>query len=501
LLLNFPFIVLILAYILNLFLWISNKFKFLLTYIKKHLKSRNYCFRIRRVMHKFNHYNQDVLWNDKKTDILMWEIFFTNNWEKVSPNDIFNFHWLSDDDIIKIVNEQLKIDIKTPSWIDKLNEIFFKSLKVYWDTIWRFKHYRLDIDKIESFNSFVDVLSFLKETNKESLHARKYCVIAKISRAVRKVLSAPLFNDLEWKHWYILSYLKEPLYLEQVWDDFLWHIFWWKEKINFLLTSRIKSFNSTVLKTLHDPKYDKAKDLKDGLWFTFKVDNWVHAIRLMQYVDSILESKNLSVSSKVTNLEDIIDWCWTNFRDDFLQKLKLSNTSRKLSTSDNYEDLKLIWELEWNISIEIKFVLKDCDNENGINFEPIYAMLKKDIEWNMIRQLKQYVDNHDLEWVVDDFLTNIEYHIESSPIKRWTSQKDYLLELFDDLKKDWYITWCSFCHISTLFWKRKIIKNWLIARLKDLLIEVKLESWDLVYTNMRAINLSEDWIYKKILRT
>ena len=452
------------------------------------------------IMSILNQYNQPSLTNFEKTQILM-QVKRSIKWsdELITPNDIFSVAWLGDCEIIDVINHNIKDDVRTEKWINAFNYIFFKWLHAYIQTIWRLRKYKINLSDFEEFTTSEDIINFLRVTEEESKKARIHCAITRFSRAADNVLNAPTLHMLEVKENEILWLLKEPLYLENVWDDYVWHYGWWKGKIIFVLSSRSKSVLSSTRKWVHDPKYDKAEDIKDWVWMTFKTETWAKAVKLMSYVDSILCESNLLVKWKWKKIPDILNSISWNLPIDFLSKLEDINMTTKSGTAEWYIDIKLVWFV-WSVPIEIKFSVLSSENENWINFQPIYKSLKWTIEWELIRSMNWYATLDDLKDVASNLIENIQQDLNESPIRRGTDVETYYREIWKDLKKLWFIeTEMKWAYIKTLKWKKSYLKTWLKNYFISKLIKKKLKTWKIVYVNTRAENLSNAEFYPEFL--
>ena len=445
-----------------------------------------------------NAYNQPKLTSFEKIQILM----AVKKWiewcdELITPNDIFSVAGLNDWEIIDVVNHNIKDDISTQKWMNAFNYIFFKWLHAYSQTIWRLKSHKIDINNFDEFNTPEEIIDFLRVTEWEWKKARIHCAITRFSRAADNVLNAPTLRMLESKERDIIWLLKDPLYLDNVWDDYIWHFGWGKSRIDFILSSRSKLFLSSTRKWVHDPKYDKAEDIKDGVWMTFKTETWQSAIKLMSYIDSILTESNLSIKWKGKEIPDILKNMSWNLSIDFLKKLKEIDMTTKSGTSDWYIDIKLVWFIWW-VPIEIKFVLLSSENEDWINFQPIYKWIKGTIEWELIRSMNWFATQAEIEEVAIDLIDNIQSHINESPMKRWTSIEKYYRELWLDLKNWWFIeSEEKWAYIKTLRWKKSLLYKWLTDYYISKLSKKKLPWWKIVYVNERAENLSKVDFYPK----
>ena len=421
------------------------------------------------------------------------EVPWTN--EKVTPNDIFSFSWLDDDTIIEVINKNLSIDIRTEEWLDALNYVFFKAVDAYTQTLWRNKEYKINIDDFEEFESINDVLEFARETEEDTTKARINCAIGKICRAIDDTLNTPTIQMLDTKMDTIISNLKHPLSLEQVWEDYVWYIWWGKKRIDFVLSARAKSILSCIRKGMWSAEYERMSEIKDGVGFTFKTKTWEEALSLMSYIDSLYSQDNLETKGKWEELLNIIKNQNINLSETFFEKLENIDMTTKSWTAKWYIDIKLVWYIWW-IPVEYKFSILSSENEDGVNFQPIYKWIKWSIEWEIIRTLNSYATEKDIKEAVLNLVENISAEIQQSPIKRWASVEEYYRELWLDLKEIGFINRkTKWDNIPTLNWRKKELKEWLRKYYISKLQKKKLKNWKIVYVNERAEELSKAGIY------
>lgn len=438
-------------------------------------------------------------------------------WNDVTVMDLFNIPLATDKWIIDFIKTRLNIDITSKEWIEKINALLKKALDLYERRY--LKNVPLKLKKL-NFKATQSILNFIKETKTNKTSWSINCAIAKVSYAVDDVLSnekvrRSLFLDRQ----FIQEHLERPFQIEEWYEDKNWNIYrnWkvtidWKI-INFKIIARQKWKESIMWKQLSDAKYYSIDEFKDLVWVTVYVESDWQAALMMQYIDQMIYKWKSSIKNKNwLDLQAVKSSVYLN--EEFYLKLeKETKTStseiseeekefneRKNITSENYREIKLVWNVELSLEewfksskypiwTEIKFVVGWHDNEKWLSLQTVYDYLKRFKEltrlWIPIRKI-------DVVNYINEFFDSIEENLK----KKNKSKQDYFNELFKDLHDLWYID-----NELILSWNpqstEKTLALWLYEYFLGKLVKIKLpHSKKEYYFDENILNMRDAWLYK-----
>lgn len=429
--------------------------------------------------------------------------------------DLSSIWNLSDQELLSKVEAVLRVKLSEYSSIVMLNRLFWEALKYLKEELF---YTDKEIGKMKEtiFHTSDDVIQFLRKT--KTHRGMMYCVITKVSQAIHNSYSQ--FNQRvkivkEKTEWVIQDKLLLPLRVEKINQDEIRGTEFIEEgngkimKIPYKIKRRIKSDASSTSKEIRDPKcftIDKASDLYG---MTFEVYSKDHILPLMQYISGFVfkkadfEVKNDKGMFTQDEIEDSL-----LLRDEFKAKILQWTKKRDKPESGDVQDIKLVSPLEKgkeieNMSLEIKFVLEENRNEEGLNMHGVYNYMKKISE--RIR-LEWYVDHQYLEKVAEKFLENLENILHENslrPEKDGDTALPYKEELFRALRDDQNaipknVRLRRNQHVISNI--DKYLHEGLVSYFKSRFIPVyRGESQRQVYyTNKRALKMSKGWLGVKL---
>lgn len=436
--------------------------------------------------------------------------------EDLTVLDLLNIPYLDDAQLIRFVENRLKIDLDSKKWIERVNLILQKSIDLIE------KRYQKRINaKIKwlKIRNKEDLINFLKETKTNKTSWFINCAIAKVWYAVNDILTNEhirqiWFLDREFIRLYMDKYFqpdrKEEY--EEYWVhyrkyNFVYEYNWEKKIISFRCITRQKWEESIVWKEIADPKYFAVDEFKDLVWSTIYVDNYTDAAILMQYIDQVVYSWEAKISNK--NWLDLEEVKKNIYLDEefYLRLEEQTKVSQKQKskdelvyeqtnkwTSTTYREIKLVWDcllpmsdsidssMKW-IWTEIKFVLNWQDNEQWLSLHNIYDIFKK---FRELTRLGIPIRKIDIVNYVNDFFNDIE-----KLLKKKNKDKDkYYQELYNDLKSKWFITSENI--------SEKELAIWLYKYFSSQLIPIRLwKSKKEYFFDKRWLNMRDLWLQKE----
>lgn len=471
-------------------------------------------------------------YSDDYSEIVKYHKPLTINGVDVTVMDLFNLPLYTDDfstdaDLIIFIKERLKIDVETPEWLHKINELFKKSKKFYEERY--LKTLPVKLTKLE-FKTVPSLLNFLRDTKRNKMSGAINCALSKIWYAIDDVLAnekvrRALFLDQQ----FISQHLEKPFQIEEWTEDQNGNIYRkWKviingNIINFKLIARQKWSESIMWKQLAEAKYYSVNEFKDLVGVTIYTDTAADAALMMQYIDQMIYKWKAKIKNK--DGIDLQAVQGLNLNDTFFNKLSKATSKsqsepeneeiseeekefneRKTSTSDKYKEIKLVWDVElsleeWRksskypIGTEIKFVIWWHDNESWISLQALYDYMKRFREltrlWIPIRQL-------DIINYVNDFFENIDEILK----KKNKEKHSYYKELYEDLFEKWFID--TPCNLSTTNanYAQQNEKNLALGLYKyfeSKLVKVRLpNSKKTYYFNEHILKMRDAWLYRDI---
>ena len=180
-------------------------------------------------------------------------------------------HDAEDWDIIKMINTDLWIDIRNAEWLYRINKSFRAAINLYgWfhiRQVFEKKNapYSL-IQTKEGFKNVQELVNFIRKAWISSWESRLYCLIIKVTSAVHDYIDWPLneLNLVDSNFWTIVF---NALWLTAAdWDtQYQWFIAW----IPTDVYGEPKSQESSVWKSLSNPKYQSSAKILDWIRYTF----------------------------------------------------------------------------------------------------------------------------------------------------------------------------------------------------------------------------------------
>jgi hypothetical protein len=464
-------------------------------------------------------YKNQITWEQKsetELNVLYWNnwkeyiwIEWVQHYEIVTKCDLINFNWLDDEWIVNLIQMELGLNINTNEWIRKMNHLIIDWLE-FLDKIWKSypNKYR---NNYNIFNSKADIINFCKKTTKEkTLEWFMNCVIAKSIWITHEILSNEELSDLAEKEKFLIQKLKnDPSFTFT--SENKWYLSTQKKKIYFSLVTRSKEVLSMIFKIWIDPKSYSSTEIKDWLWLTFYLFNKNDVLILMQYVGDILYEWEYEIKNKSFLTQKIIKESNSYLHQVFISNLWEIDNEKKTETSDLYSDVKQQWRVNvppknerddptsiWiDVGTEIKYDIYDSKNDDWLAFHAVYWHFK--IINLKCRLYQWFVWSNDLNDAVEKFFFDLDEELEKKNklVPEWKekTREKYLLELQQDLIKNWYILQKNKtrkCTENELF---EWLKKYYISKL----LNVRVWWWkNVYYTTRREYNLSLAWIRPKM---
>jgi hypothetical protein len=420
----------------------------------------------------------------------------------------------TDKELEEIVNENLKININSQCWLDKLNyyfrtakeEVFEKSaFKRIFDKKLKWKKYN---HILREFKSKSEAIAFLKKAwNKEfDAEWELKCIIAKLTSSVAENIRHSKNYESGKTQEEIVKSIMSNTYCSEVWRTIKWTI----SNMEFFLTWRPKSLISKVAKSMWNPEYSSASKCLDDQWFHFTpTKEWASQKEIKELAEKV-RNLFLSFGSKLRTLKTK----WMKIHDEELESFQKNYevviNDKKPWTSEYYgNELKFTLKYKW-LGTECKFTPLENKNQNWINLHSIYSLLQKEIIWYITRHFgDRCITDKDLKLIAEHFFENLQNSLNKTKEKEWTSKEDYLLnELWPDMQDKLRGRDGKTLIQTDVKTKNRNLDNnikrfllpWLIEYFKTKLIEIVTPEWEIIFTSERSKVLIECGFPKEIRR-
>ena len=417
-------------------------------------------------------------------------------------------HDAEDWDIIKMINTDLWVDITTAEWLDVVNKSFRTAINLYgWlqiRQVFERKHapYSL-IQTKEEFSNTQELVDFIRKAWISSWESRLYCLIIKVTSAVHDYIAWPLngLNLVDSDFWHIVF---NALWLTMAdWDkQYQWFIAW----VPIDVYGEPKSQESSVWKSLSNPKYQSSEKILDWIRYTFHLGRSAterDALSVMEVVYWTLAWLNPIIIQKIedkwiinhTGMSQTIRTPWFDIA--LQQALE---AGKKNGTNWKYKEIKVVWRFKW-VGFEIKVALGTNENQDWLSFQGFYVYTTKYI-WQQIRLASNgYVNDYDVISMAESFYKNIPYLIRINPEIRASKTPENLYdEIWNDLVNEGLIR--RWMKLRDKTWRIRDTEFilWIASYFKKKLYCVRLDNGEIVWTNSRWMLLSQQWYYPNMDR-
>ncbi|PIE85230.1 hypothetical protein CSA08_03150 [Candidatus Gracilibacteria bacterium] len=428
--------------------------------------------------------------------------------EIVTRIDLLNFQGLNDEEIERLINNELftedekkeGMSIDTEEGIRKINDIF-KSGYDFLSDVGR---------KIpEKYNNFVmfgdknELIEFCKTTQKSGTKdAYINCMLAKSASIVGDVLNNKELEYLKKKEEVLIYILSKKKEINLNGNKGTLEIY--GKKIDFYISSRAKGKFSSMLKIGKDPMYYSSTIIEDGLGITFYIEDKEDSTIFLNYINDILFSKKEDDDIKIETKGDFIDIetnKWVKQIGYFIKKIIVKKP--KDGTSEKYSDLKSKGKayipnstddyekgfLGEGVNVEIKMVDFATKNDDGLSFHPVFGYFK--YAEVLIRQLQGYISEAEIENIVNLFFYNLDDNLEEKnrliPEGYEKTRKQYLIELEKDLVEEGCLSKRNKSRPAKESELREGLKKYYLSKLVKVKVGNKQEPF---FTTEREYNLS-----------
>jgi len=332
--------------------------------------------------------NQELV----RSVFLCWNFCF-DWWDKrnqrmVTINDTFNTRWLNDKELIKVIERQIWIDIRTEEWIEKLNLLFSESVnflrnvlyKKVWNTIRHRKDNYFSIIPDRNWVIWNDVIKFLRETEKWKRISQTHCRIAKVICSVNDVLENPEIVESEQNAKELIEKQIAPWIIVKDYENLMNYnssectiVLDWKI-INFRLRFRWKEDASALLKIIYNPDYDESKLLQDPIGMELVCEKEKDIALLFNYFYTTLFWEKINkLSNKWFSIKRMSNYIWIS--KSFKEELERTTVNKKNITNKDYLDIKILWRNNW-LLVEFRWTLKWNKEKDILISDEVYYLWK-----------------------------------------------------------------------------------------------------------------------------
>lgn len=372
------------------------------------------------------HLNDFLLLNNN--DILIKSIFLNWNlcllwWNEynqniITINDTFNTRGLNNEEIIESIKSSSWIDVENKEWIEKLNDLFIRAVDFIHNTLYKNVWNNIRHNKEKYFSNSIDVINFLRETEKGKKVSKTHCRIAKVVYWMNDILRNPELLESENNAKDIIRNKIAPWI--QI-DDFNMLMNYNNSKctivldwkiINFKLKFRWKESDSALLKVIYNPECHSSDLLKDPIWMELVCKNENDIILLLDHFYTVLfEEKIEKIKPKWFDVMKMtkLSWIHKKFKKILEKTSKNKWKKNKSNTNDDYMDLKILGKIKMiekktNINkfycVEFRASLEWHKESNIFKSDPIYYL------WKIILasiRLDWYVTENYIKIIINNF--------------------------------------------------------------------------------------------------
>ncbi|MDD2487742.1 MAG: hypothetical protein PHS92_05230 [Candidatus Gracilibacteria bacterium] len=359
---------------------------------------------------------------------------------KFSKLDFKDFSGLSDLEVIEAIKKDIKEDITTQAGLDKLNDLFMLGISQFYlgtrrDRIMSKRGFSYPSLNLKlPFRKYTDVIHYIRsiEENrrkKETTKADLMCYLTKIASVVNDLIDNNL-DKLDEIEPQLFAQISGILNIYPVSGDVYIGRVHGKE---FMFYGRPKKAISSVGKGLSDVTYGKLERIKDGIGYTFEMQNRsqddklfiigraINAIRSLggeKIEIAVAGNKGLHLSHFGVNIK----------------------REKKGATNDDFELVKITAQIPGvSGGVEIRITEKGNRNQKGLAFSGIYKMLSSDIEGKMIRHFSKDMTDDELKDEVILFFDDLDIFLKENPETQGISREEFEMELWDDMKEKGFI--------------------------------------------------------------
>ena len=363
--------------------------------------------------------------------------------------DFTKIKFNSENELIDFLRDNLWLRMNNKNWFEQFNQLYRYVVEFYESRYLR----KLPVTiKNKRFNNIKQIFSFLQHTWMGTDWIYK-CEIAKYFFIYVYTCRNEIFKNLPEIHKDFVQRIKFSIQInsddwENDYSKWSFSHDWSSSDID--LFSRQKSMESIIWKQMSSTKYwsvDKINDLV-AITLDVEVNNKSDLIFLLQqlYMSWNFELDDLMVRSKRILSTEHVEEIWVNLDSKFKTFLfaQLAYIEKGWKwTPLEYQDLKFKWKMKYTIKswrldrildvwVEIKIVLRWNNNEYWIKFHPIYDYKKRLRE---LTRMWSYVRLNDILNYVNDFFLKLDDNLKYKQKNKF----EYLLKLFTDLQKRWFI--------------------------------------------------------------
>jgi len=397
--------------------------------------------------------------------------------QEYSIMDLPNIRFNTSEDLEDFLRDIFWINFKKKDGYEQFNKLYHNCVDLYESRYLRKVPKSLRKKKFSNVDQIHKLLSNSWEGNLWTYT----CDIAKVFFSYARIIKKKKYKHIDVIHEQVLKNILWPIQVDTIDQHSIvnWYFRWIDEKIT--LHSREKSLQSIVWKEIADVKYNSIDNFKDLHGFTFECESKKDlVILLQQYYNAWIFSELPKIVNKnLLSSDDLIEMdIDLSFKKKLLASITETWVKENKRTSDRYQDIKLSWytnftdpndpKLRSNLTwIEIKFTLKNNENEKWINFQLLYDYQKR---FRELTRLSGIVRQKDIMNFVNDFYEKKDKELS----KKWINPTFYIEELYNGLYR--YFE----CGLQRVKKSKKSKKAY--------------------YVNPMYFNLSDAWINEEIIQ-
>ena len=390
--------------------------------------------------------NLDLVWNIFRNGDICLSKWNEENQHIITVNDTFNTSGLSDIEIIEMIKNKINIDIETKQWIIELNSLFKSATeflnnvlyKNVWNDIRNNVQEYFNCDDIDTF--WTDVIKFLRETEKWKRISQTHCRIAKLIYWVHNILDNSEIYESEINAKKIIESSISPGIQVSNYEELMknWQskccIVLNKEIINFELVYRWKTDFSSLLKMIYHPDYNNSDLIMDPIWIELVCEKEEELALLLNHFYTTSFSEKISwMKHKNFDISNIKNIDWLTW--DFINELNNSDWNTKSSTNPDYQDMKILWRINW-LLVEFRWIVLWNKQNDILKSNEIYYLWKilsamARLDWYITENYIKLVINRffnkfpDFQWKITN--TSLLNYLKKPLIEidRWRNTKIY----------------------------------------------------------------------------
>lgn len=387
---------------------------------------------------------------------LLFERAMEYNWEWITELDLFNICHLNKKEAKELIKRKIGVNVDSKEGLEKINILIKEALHFY--NTYLFKNTPQEIQKIH-FTKWDDVIDFLNNASKKHSYRQIYCTILKLSVVVNDIMENPSLQNLDkkWKELIKSTIVGDMQIIDRHFPNespqadgyYVKALHNWTAKaIPFTVRFRWKSKESSVAKSVIDPKQNELTIGRDAIWIEFILDKKEDIIFMLEYIFIKIYNKNIEEFRQKYlydkwDITEILRKHSKDLDEDFKNLLKdeLDTKVKALTWKwEKYKDIKFIGQINLPESkeensikipygVEVRCILENNKNNSWMSDHRIREGLKRLFA---ISRLQWYVTEVYIKRVIEKIKEKYP-RLPHSPDNMYTY---YINQLFEIQTKD-----------------------------------------------------------------